>query len=132
MKKKHRYDYLWIWSVVYFTLGFFNILFAWLGLIDFFLPLLIALIGGNKWFCNHLCGRGQLFALLPKKVKCSRNKPAPGWLSSKWFRYGFFGVLYDDVRNHGVSDVCGVQRCFIPSGGGQTVLDIPCTVGICL
>ena len=40
-----------------------------------------------------------------------------------------FGILYDDVRNHGVSDVCGVQWHVIPSGGGQTVLDIPRTVG---
>ena len=35
---KKWYDYLWIWSIVYFTLGFFNILFAWLGMIDFLVP----------------------------------------------------------------------------------------------
>ena len=80
---------MWIWSIVYFALGFFNILFAWLGLIDFILPLLIALVGGNKWFCNQFCGRGQLFALLGGKLKCSRNKPTPRWMTSKWFRYGF-------------------------------------------
>lgn len=28
MKQKHWYDYLWIWTIVYFVLGFFNILFA--------------------------------------------------------------------------------------------------------
>ena len=55
MKKKHWYDYLWIWSILYFFLGFFNILFAWLGMIDFLVPVLIAVIGGNKWFCNNLC-----------------------------------------------------------------------------
>ena len=38
-KKKPWYSYLWLWSIVYFALGFFNILFAWLGLIDFLLPL---------------------------------------------------------------------------------------------
>ncbi len=59
-KKKHWYDYLWIWSVVYFTLGFFNILFAWLGMIDFLLPVMFAAFGGNKFFCSHLCGRGQI------------------------------------------------------------------------
>ena len=42
MKKKHWYDYLWIFSSVYLILGFFNILFAWIGLICFFAPLLIA------------------------------------------------------------------------------------------
>ncbi len=66
MKKKHWYDYLWIWSIIYFTLGFFNILFAWLGMSDFLVPVFIAVFGRNKWFCNNLCGRGQLFALLGK------------------------------------------------------------------
>lgn len=89
MKKKHWYDYLWIWTVIYFALGFFNILFAWLGMIDFMVPLVIALIGGNKAFCNRYCGRGQLLAKIGGDCKCSRNKPAPGFLSSRWFRYGF-------------------------------------------
>ena len=88
-KTKHWYDYLWIWSIVYFSLRFFNILFAWLGMIDFIVPLLFALIGGNKRFCNRYCGRGQLFAFLGGNRKCSRSKPAPGWLASKWFRYAF-------------------------------------------
>lgn len=88
-KKKHWYDYLWIWSIIFFALGFFNIIFAWLGMIDFILPLIFAIFGSNKFFCNHLCGRGQLFTVLPKKFKCSRNKPAPSWMSSKIFRYGF-------------------------------------------
>ena len=92
-RKKHWYDYFWIWTILYFTLGFFNILFAWLGMIDFLLPLLIAIFGGSKFFCNKLCGRGQLFTLLPKTFKCSRQKPAPRWLSSKWFRYGFLAFF---------------------------------------
>ena len=87
---KHWYDYLWLWSIIYFALGFFNILFAWLGMIDFILPLLFAVFGGNKFFCNKLCGRGQLFAILPKKFKkFSRGILAPRWLSSSWFRYVF-------------------------------------------
>ena len=88
-KAKHWYDYLWICAILYFTLGFFNILFAWLGMIDFLLPLFLAIFGGNKFFCNHLCGRGQLFSKLGSDLKCSRCKPTPRWMSSKWFRYGF-------------------------------------------
>ena len=38
--KKKWYDYLWIWTIIYFVLGFFNILFAWLGMIDFLVPLI--------------------------------------------------------------------------------------------
>ena len=87
--KKHWYDYLWICTIVYFTLGFFNIMFAWLGLISFFLPLLIAIIGGSKAFCNRYCDRGQFFALLGGRFGLSRKKDMPGWLKSKGFRYGF-------------------------------------------
>ena len=89
MKKKHWYDYLWIWTTVYFILGFFNILFAWLGLIDFLVPLFIAALGGGKAFCNRYCGRGQLFAQLGGCKGCSANRKSPSFLASKWFRYGF-------------------------------------------
>ena len=87
--KKKWYDYLWIWSIVYFSLGFFNILFAWLGMIDFLVPLIIALWKGNKGFCNRYCGRGQLFTFLGGKLKLSRNKSTPKWLHSIGFRIGF-------------------------------------------
>lgn len=89
MKKKKWYDYLWIWTILYFSLGFFNILFAWLGMIDFMVPLAIAIVAGNKGFCNYFCGRGQLFTVVGKQLKCSRNKPAPKWMASRGFRYGF-------------------------------------------
>lgn len=92
-KKKHWYQYLWIWSILYFALGFFNILFAWLGMIDFVLPLIFAIFAGNKWFCNNMCGRGQLFNLLGSSLKLSRNKVTPRVLTSKWFRYGFLAFF---------------------------------------
>ena len=50
---------------------------------------ILAAFGGNKFFCNHLCGRGQLYCKLGGDLKCSRNKPTPKWMASKWFRYGF-------------------------------------------
>lgn len=87
--KKRWYDYLWIWTILYFTLGLFNILFAWLGMIDFLVPIFVALFGGGKAFCNRYCGRGQLFSQLGSCMKCSRNAKTPRFLSSKWFRYGF-------------------------------------------
>ena len=48
------------------------------------MPLGIAIFGENKFFCNHLCGRGQLFSKLDGDLKS-----IPRWMSSKWFRYGF-------------------------------------------
>ncbi len=90
MKKKASwYDFLWIWAIVYFSLAFFNILFAWLGLIDFIVPLIFATAGGNKNFCNKYCGRGQLFVVLGNSLKLSRNRPTPRFIVSQWFRAGF-------------------------------------------
>lgn len=100
MNKKRWYDYLWIFSTVYLILGFFNILFAWLGLICFFTPLGISLIKGNKAYCNKYCGRGQLFSLLGGRFGLSRKKDVPRWIKSPYFRYGFliffltmFGIM---------------------------------------
>ena len=87
--KKKWYNYLWIAELLYLTLSLCNILFAWLGLLFFVIPLLIAIFGGSKAYCNRYCGRGQLFALLGGKLRLSRNVPPPKFLRSRWFRYGF-------------------------------------------
>ncbi len=87
--KQHWYNYLWIWSVLYFALGFFNILFAWLGLISFFLPLIFAIGKGSKGFCNRYCDRGQLLRMLGSQKGFSRKKDMPDWMKGKAFRYGF-------------------------------------------
>ena len=87
--KKSALDYMWILSITYFSLGFFNILFAWLGLLCFLTPIIISLLGGGKSYCNTYCGRGQLFNLFGSKLKLSRNKNMPKFLKSKYFRYGF-------------------------------------------
>ena len=86
---RHWYDYLWVASLTYLILGFFNILFAWLGLLCFFIPLLIALVKGTKGYCNRYCGRGQLFSLLGGRLGLSRKRDVPDWMKSRAFRYGF-------------------------------------------
>lgn len=88
-KKKYWYDYLWIASTIYITMGFFNIIFAWLGLLCFMIPLIISISTGKKSYCHKYCGRGQLFQTLGDKLKLSRKKDCPKILKSKWFRYGF-------------------------------------------
>lgn len=88
-KNKKWYDYLWIATIIYLTLGLFNILFAWLGLICFLVPIIMSLTSKNKLYCNKYCGRGQLLELLGTKLKLSRNKTIPKFLKSKSFRYGF-------------------------------------------
>lgn len=57
--KKNWYTYLWIAELLYWILGLCNILFAWLGLLFFVIPLLVAIIGGSKAYCNRYCGVGS-------------------------------------------------------------------------
>ena len=90
---KRWYEYLWIVSAMYLCLGFFNILFAWLGLICFITPLLIAILRGNKAYCNKYCGRGQLFEMLGNRLGLSRKHAPPKFLRSNWFRYGFLAFF---------------------------------------
>jgi len=93
MKKKNWYNYLWILSLLYLTLGFFNIGFAWLGMLCMVIPVLIAAFGGGKAYCNRYCGRGQLFTLLGNKCGLSLKKKTPAFLTNKWFRYGFLAFF---------------------------------------
>ena len=93
-KAKKWYDSLWIFSAAYLILGFVNILFAWLGLLCFFIPLLISIFGGAKAYCNRYCGRGQLFSLLGGRFGLSRKKDIPRWMRSKLFRYGFLVFFF--------------------------------------
>jgi polyferredoxin len=87
--KQKWYEYLWLVELLYWVLGLCNILFAWLGMLFFVLPLLVAILAGNKAYCNRYCGRGQLFELLGSKLKLSANRRPPRFLRSRWFRYGF-------------------------------------------
>ena len=46
--KQKWYAYLWLAELLYWVLGLCNILFAWLGLLFFVIPLFVAIIGGSK------------------------------------------------------------------------------------
>lgn len=91
--KKKWYEYLWLAELLYWALGLCNILLAWLGMLFFTIPLLVAIFGGNKAYCNRFCGRGQLISLLGSKLQLSRNAPPPKFLRSHWFRYGFLAFF---------------------------------------
>jgi len=80
---------MWIVSILYFALGFFNIIFAWLGMLCFVIPIMMSMFGKEKVFCNSYCGRGQLFTLLGSGKKMSLNRDLPVFLKSRCFRYGF-------------------------------------------
>ena len=117
--KKRWYDYLWILSLTYLILGFFNILFAWLGLLCFFIPLLISAVKGTKGYCNRYCGRGQLLALLGGHFGLSRKRDIPKWMKSKGFRYGFLifffvmFLMYKNIKGRSQTSICKRKRLHV-------------------
>lgn len=60
--KRHWYDHLWVVSLTYLILGFFNILFAWLGLFCFFIPLIISAVKGTKATATATAAEGSCLA----------------------------------------------------------------------
>jgi ferredoxin len=91
-------NWLWLASISYFVLGFYNILFAWLGFICIATPILQAMLKSNKSFCSSGCPRSKVLELLGKNLRLSKGRNPPEWLSSKWFRnlfmYLFFGTVF--------------------------------------
>lgn len=99
-RERKWYDYLYVITPIYLTLGFFNILFAWIGLLFFFLPLIFAAAGKGKLYCNRYCDRGQFLDLLGERFGISRRVALPRWIRSKAFRYGFltfFMVMFTNM-----------------------------------
>jgi polyferredoxin len=91
-------DYLWLASIAYFVLGFFNILFAWLGLLCIATPILQASLKNDKSFCYNGCPRSKLLDILGNTLKLSPHRRPPALLSHRWFRkifmILFFGSMY--------------------------------------
>lgn len=110
-QKKRWYDYLWIASLTYLILGFFNILFAWLGLICFLVPLIISIAKGTKGYCNRYCGRGQLSDFLLCNVFPDALEYIFGVCRSTGFKTGRNASL--DIE---AAMEMGIPRNAVPSG----------------
>lgn len=76
--KKHWYDYLWIASLLYLFLGFFNIMFAWLGLICFLVPLAISIATGSKLSATATAAGDSCFPFSAKNCICRPTVRYPG------------------------------------------------------
>lgn len=85
---------LYLITILFFSLGLFNILFAWVGLICFILPFIILQKDKKKTWCQSYCPRASLLTKVNGKKKFS--KPTPAIFRSKGFK-NF--VLYYFVIN---------------------------------
>ena len=121
---------VWIAELCYLFLGLFNILFAWLGMLFFCIPLFVAIFGGSKAYCNRYCGRGQLFSLLGEKLKLSRNTPAAQVSAQPVVPLWFFNLLYGDVRPDAVQHLPGIyRRAPFADGDASVGIQAPVAVG---
>lgn len=92
MKKSWKSN-LYILTILFFILGFFNILFAWLGFACMIIPFVLLARDGKKTWCHNYCPRASLFTVLFKNKPFIR-KSAPKWLTKgglKEFFLYYFG-----------------------------------------
>lgn len=90
--KRNWTNYLYIVTILFFTLGFFNIIFAWLGFICMILPFFLLVKNKKKLWCQKYCPRSSLFIRL-FKGKSLTGKTGPNWLTkgnAKWIMLGYF------------------------------------------
>lgn len=83
MKKKQNF---YIIVILFFALGFFNIIFAWLGMACLILPFILLFRDKKKTWCQIYCPRANLFTVLFKNRSIT-GKAGPVWLikgNVKW------------------------------------------------
>ncbi|WP_425804978.1 hypothetical protein ACHOLT_00545 [Desulfitobacterium sp. Sab5] len=71
-----KYSYLF--TLLFFVLGIFNIIFAWIGLLCLILPFFFVIKDKEKTWCKSYCPRSNLFIRIFSKI--GLNRPAPKWL----------------------------------------------------
>lgn len=87
-------NYLYVITLLFFTLGFFNIIFAWLGLACLILPFILLAKDKKKTWCQGYCPRVSLFTAL-FQGRSLTGKVGPDWLvkgKAKWFFLTYFGI----------------------------------------
>lgn len=87
-------DKLYIVTILFFTLGFFNIIFAWLGFACMIIPFVLLARNGKKTWCQNYCPRAHFFTFLFKN-KSIKGKTLPKWLTNgdgRWFFLTYFSL----------------------------------------
>lgn len=91
---KNWTNYLFVVTLTFFTLGFFNIIFAWLGFACMLLPFVFVAKDKKKTWCQGYCPRANLFTKL-FKGRSLIGKVGPDWLvkgAGKWIVLGYFTI----------------------------------------
>ncbi|HEY8908751.1 MAG TPA: hypothetical protein VIM51_00485 [Desulfosporosinus sp.] len=77
--KKIWIKYSYLFTISFFTLGFFNIVFAWIGFLCIIMPFVFVIKDNKNTWCKGYCPRANLFNRLFTKI--GRHRPVPKWLT---------------------------------------------------
>ena len=113
-QKKRWYDYLWIASLTYLVLGFFNILFAWLGLICFLVPLTISIANGTKGY-SQVDEKQMVSVRFPDFLFCDVFSDALEYLFG-FCRSAGLKTSRDTALDIQITLELGISRDTVPSG----------------
>lgn len=102
--KKNWTNYLFAITILFFTLGFFNIIFAWFGFLCIILPFVFLFKDRKKTWCQKYCPRANLFKTL-FQGRSLTGKPGPKWFvdgKAKWvmliyFMFNFFVLIMSTI-----------------------------------
>jgi len=84
-KRKQWYA---VFTILFFVLGIFNLLFAYLGFICMITPFILLLRDRKKTWCQRYCPRASLFDVL-FTGRSLTGRPAPRFLTGRLVRNGF-------------------------------------------
>ena len=128
MKKKHWYDHLWLWEILYFSLGFFQYPLCVAG--DDRIP--AAPDAGHFWreqgflqqFLRErtaLCKAGRETVQQQTDTEISDGQMVPLRVSD---------LFYDHVCQYALPDLSGGGRGKGAEGSHHPVLDLPSALGL--
>ena len=78
--KKGWIKYSYLFTILFFILGFFNIVFGWLGFFCLIMPFVFVVKDNSKSWCKSYCPRANLFTRIFSKLGIHRT--APKWLTN--------------------------------------------------
>lgn len=85
---------LFLFTIMFFALGFVNIHFALLGIICMALPIILLLKDRKKTWCQSYCPRASLYTTCGKSKKWASRKTPRYFIKGnmKWIMLAYFGL----------------------------------------
>lgn len=128
--KKKWYDYLWIASLTYLVLGFFNILFAWLGLLCFFIPAGSFRRKGHKGLLQPLLRAWAAVQPVGRPVRSFPQAGYPALDEEQGLPLRFSNLFLCDVFSDALEHLSGFRRRGESKTSGNPAVDVQASLAM--